>query len=194
MSLFSAFPDIYHRSDKTAVPEWMQNLARPVNWLEDHGPLGRSEAHDLARAARDVAVVEAIDVHGAGVGDVAAVMDASRSAVSAITARTRRILAAGDLPDETQSGDRDNHAGTGPSDTPEAPEAPEVQADGAIPGAAHPIGDNPPRRRRPRRQRPPSPKPQKADTRQCGAETKSGKRCRRLLGPDGRCPHHGRRR
>ena len=28
----------------------------------------------------------------------------------------------------------------------------------------------------------------------CGAETLTGKRCRRLLGPDGRCPHHGQRR
>ena len=51
---------------------------------------------------------------------------------------------------------------------------------------------NPPGQRSTRRTR--AFKSGKSGTVRCGAETKSGKRCRRLLGPDGRCPHHGRRR
>lgn len=74
-----------------SVPQWMAVLAKPVVWLEDHGPAGRSDSHRRARLDRDQAVYDAIEKHGASWGDVAAVLGHKNPRTHYRRARNRLI-------------------------------------------------------------------------------------------------------
>ena len=70
------------RAGDVIVPDWMRILARPCNWLEDHGPLGRTADHARARRDRDIAAWRAANDHGVALSDIAAVMDINPAAAA----------------------------------------------------------------------------------------------------------------
>lgn len=78
------------------VPDWMRLLARPCNWLEEHGRLGRSADHYRARRDRDVAAWRAATEHGAPLIDIAGVMDTRLSGAARAVKRGEAHLLAED--------------------------------------------------------------------------------------------------